>query len=71
MTTRYIQEVLQPVTIHFAYGHEGTLFQQDNARSHIARISVQCLEEAGVDVPPWSPRSPHLSPIEHVWDMIR
>jgi hypothetical protein len=68
---RCIQEVLQPVTIPFIYGHEGTLFQQDNARSHIARISMQCLEEAGVDVPPWSPRSPHLSPIEHVWDMIR
>jgi hypothetical protein len=66
---RCIQEVLQPVTIPFIYGHEGTLFQQDNARSHIARISMQCLEEAGVDVPSWSPRSPHLSPIEHVWDI--
>jgi hypothetical protein len=49
---RCIQEVLQPVTIPFTYGHEGTFFQQDNARPHIARISMQCLEEAGVDVPP-------------------
>jgi hypothetical protein len=68
ITQRYIQEVLQPVTIPFAYGHEGTLFQQDNARPHVARISMQ---EAGVDVPPWSPRSADLSPIEYVWDMIR
>jgi hypothetical protein len=42
-TQLYIQEVLQPETIPFAYGHEGTLFQQDNARPHIARISMQCL----------------------------
>jgi hypothetical protein len=41
ITQRYIQEVLQPVTIPFAYGHEGTLFQQDNARPHVARISMQ------------------------------
>jgi hypothetical protein len=29
---------------------------------------MQCLdlEEAGVDVPPWSPLSADLSPIEHV-----
>jgi hypothetical protein len=43
---RYIQEVLQPVTIPFACGHKGTLY----ARPHIAQIFMQCLEEAGVDV---------------------
>jgi hypothetical protein len=60
-----------PFLGHSVYGQEGTLVQQDNTRPHIARISMQCPTEAGVDVPPWSPHSPGLSPIEHVWDMTR
>jgi hypothetical protein len=59
---RYIQKVLQPVTIPFACDYKGTLY----ARPHIAQISMQCLEEAGVDVLPWPPSSPDLSPIERV-----
>jgi hypothetical protein len=28
------------------------------------------LEHGNVNLLPWPPRSPDLSPIEHVWDMI-
>ncbi|GFV25017.1 transposable element Tcb1 transposase [Trichonephila clavipes] len=42
------------------------VFQQDNARPHMARVSQDCLRT--VTPLPWPARSPDLSPIEHVWD---
>ncbi|GFW45312.1 transposable element Tcb1 transposase [Trichonephila clavipes] len=46
----------------------GATFQQDNARSHTARVSQDCLRT--VTTLPWSTRSPVLSPIEHIWDHL-
>ncbi|CAH1953450.1 unnamed protein product [Acanthoscelides obtectus] len=45
-------------------------FQQDNARPHVARVTIDFLQHNDVTLLPWSPRSPDLSPIEHVWDMM-
>ncbi|UYV74897.1 Transposase, partial [Cordylochernes scorpioides] len=49
-------------------GVPNALYQQDNARPHTARISQQALQD--VQMLPWPPYSPELSPIEHVWDII-
>lgn len=38
------------------------------ARPHIACISQHALQ--GLQLLPWPPCSPDLSPIEHIWDMI-
>ncbi|UYV61708.1 hypothetical protein LAZ67_1006069 [Cordylochernes scorpioides] len=62
---RYVDDVLQPVTLQ---GVPNALYQQDNARPHTARISQQALQD--VQMLPWPPYSPELSPIEHVWDII-
>ncbi|GFW31659.1 transposable element Tcb1 transposase [Trichonephila clavipes] len=43
-------------------------FQQDNARSHKARVSQDCLPT--VTTLPSPARSPDLSPIEHIWDHL-
>ncbi|UYV80607.1 hypothetical protein LAZ67_19000941 [Cordylochernes scorpioides] len=65
---RYVDDVLRPVTLPYLQGVPNAFYQQDNARPHIARISQQALQV--VQMLPWPPYSPDLSPIEHVWDII-
>ncbi|UYV68224.1 hypothetical protein LAZ67_5003434, partial [Cordylochernes scorpioides] len=65
---RYVDDVLRPVTLPYLQGVPNALYQQDNARPHTARISQQALQD--VQMLPWPPYSPYLSPIEHVWDII-
>ncbi|UYV85007.1 hypothetical protein LAZ67_X004235 [Cordylochernes scorpioides] len=65
---RCVDDVLRPVTLHYLQGVPNALYQQDNARSHTARIRQQALQD--VQMLPWPPYSPDLSLIEHVWDII-
>ncbi|UYV84040.1 hypothetical protein LAZ67_X000965 [Cordylochernes scorpioides] len=65
---RYVDDVLRPVTLPYLQGVPNALYQQDNARPHTARISQQALQD--VQMLPWPPYSPDLSPIEHVWQII-
>ncbi|UYV69971.1 K02A2.6-like, partial [Cordylochernes scorpioides] len=65
---RYVDDMLRPVTLPYLQGAPIALYQQDNARPHTARISQQALQD--VQMLPWPPYSPGLSPIEHVWDII-
>ncbi|GFV49902.1 transposable element Tcb2 transposase [Trichonephila clavipes] len=46
----------------------GAIFQQDNTRPHMARVSQDCLRT--VAILPWPARSLDLSPIEHMWDHL-
>ncbi|UYV64657.1 K02A2.6-like, partial [Cordylochernes scorpioides] len=68
MAQRCVDDVLRPVTLPYLQGVPNALYQQDNARPHTARISQQALQD--VQMLPWPPYSPDLSPIEHVWDII-
>ncbi|UYV65622.1 hypothetical protein LAZ67_3004893 [Cordylochernes scorpioides] len=65
---RYVDDVLRPVTLPYLQGVPNALYQQDNARPHTARINQQALQD--VQMLPWPPYSPDLSPIEHVWDIM-
>ncbi|KAJ8897822.1 hypothetical protein PR048_003175 [Dryococelus australis] len=67
-TYRYIQNIIQPILLPFLQRQGEVLFQQDNARAHTYRVTQRALE--GVHQIPWPARSPDLSPIEHVWDMM-
>lgn len=68
---RYINEILTPHLIPFMEQHpELSIFQQDNARPHAARLTRAFLEENEVPVMEWVPYSCDMSPIEHLWDIL-
>jgi transposase len=46
-------------------------FQQDNAPSHKAQSTTAFLNANAVEVLPWPPYSPDLSPIENMWAVVK
>ncbi|GFX20071.1 transposable element Tcb1 transposase [Trichonephila clavipes] len=71
ISTRYINEVLQAQAIPFQQGLPGVVYQQDNARPHVAKTVKSYLDSQQVPLLPWPAYSPDMSPIEHVWDIVR
>ena len=64
---RYINDILRPSVLPYIHGLPEALFQQDNARPRTARTTMNFFTNSHVNLLPWPPRSPDLSPIEHVW----
>ncbi|GFY08180.1 transposable element Tcb1 transposase [Trichonephila clavipes] len=64
---RYYSEVLEPVVLPFLQGLATAIFQQDNARPHVARIVQRLFVNHQIKLLPWPTRSPDLSPIENMW----
>ncbi|KFM64646.1 Transposable element Tcb2 transposase, partial [Stegodyphus mimosarum] len=67
---RYICEVLEPVFLPYLQGLPTVIFQQDNARPHVARIVQGFFVNLQIELLPWPARSPDLSPIEDMWSMV-
>ena len=67
---RYSDEILAPVVIPYVNANPNAIFQQDNARSHTARLTTQYLQANNVDVMEWPSKFLDLSPIEQVWDLL-
>ncbi|GFV14322.1 transposable element Tcb1 transposase [Trichonephila clavipes] len=67
---RYISEVLEPVVLPDLQGLATAIFQQDNARPHVARIFQRFFVNHQIELLPWPARSPYLSPIEKMWSMV-
>ncbi|GFS84398.1 transposable element Tcb2 transposase [Trichonephila clavipes] len=66
---RFVHDILQPHVLPLMQRLPGAIFQPDNARPHVARVSQDCLRT--VTILPWPARSPALSPIEPIWDHLR
>ncbi|CAH1997565.1 unnamed protein product [Acanthoscelides obtectus] len=67
---RYIHKVLEPHLLPYLDTLADPTFQQDNARPHVSRVTIDFFQHNDVTLLPWPPKSPDLSPIEHVWDMM-
>ncbi|GFS84668.1 transposable element Tc1 transposase [Trichonephila clavipes] len=66
---RYVDDILRLHVGTFLNGLPGTIFQQDNARPHTARVAQDFLRH--FQTIPWLARSPDLSPVLHVWDQLK
>ncbi|GFT88724.1 transposable element Tcb2 transposase [Trichonephila clavipes] len=65
----YVDDNLQPHVEPFLNGLPGTIFQQDNAHPHTARVAQDFLRH--FQTLPWPVCSPDLSPVEHVKDQLK
>ncbi|GFY36547.1 transposable element Tc1 transposase [Trichonephila clavipes] len=54
----------------YLQGLATTIFQQDNARPHVARIVQRSFVNHQIELFRWPARSPDLSPIENTWSMV-
>ncbi|GFT76274.1 transposable element Tc3 transposase [Trichonephila clavipes] len=66
----YISEVLEPVVLPYLQGLATAIFQQDNARPHVAHIVQRFFVNHQIELLLWPARSLDLSPIENIWPMV-
>ncbi|GFV39884.1 transposable element Tcb2 transposase [Trichonephila clavipes] len=62
---RYVDDIFRPHVGPFLNCLPGSIFQQDNARPHTARVAQDFLRH--FQTFPWPARSPDLSPVEHMF----
>ena len=62
---------LAPHVVPFFERYLNFLYQQDNARPHTARVTLDFLRQNNVNLMPHPALSPDLNPIEHLLDMVQ
>ncbi|GFV33955.1 transposable element Tc1 transposase [Trichonephila clavipes] len=69
-SNRYVREVLQPEVVPFLQGILEAIFQQDNARPHVAKTVQDFYSVQHMQLLPWPAYSPDMSHIQQVWDLV-
>ncbi|GFU57883.1 transposable element Tcb2 transposase [Trichonephila clavipes] len=67
---RYISEVLEPVVLPYLQDSATAIFQQDNARPHVARIVQRFFVNHQIELFPWPASSLDLSPTGNMWHKV-
>ena len=67
---RYVDDIVIPV-IAPAIAERNLTLQQDNAKPHTCRVTMNAFAANNIPRLHWPARSPDLSPIEHVWDIMQ
>jgi transposase len=68
---KYREDILDPTVLSFLQQRNfDHVFQHDNARSHVARVCQDFLNQNPIRVLPWPALSPDMSPIEYLWDEL-
>ncbi|GFT83926.1 hypothetical protein TNCV_2020081 [Trichonephila clavipes] len=62
--------VMRLEVVPFLQGNPGAIFQQDNARPHVAKTVRDFCSTQHMQLLPWPAYSPDMSPIKHVWDLV-
>nr|CAH7756551.1 unnamed protein product [Callosobruchus chinensis] len=67
---RYIAGIVKSYLMPYLTTVQHPTFQQDNAHSYVARVTLDYLAHVEINLIPWPPPSPDLYPTAHVWHMI-
>ncbi|GFV59251.1 transposable element Tcb1 transposase [Trichonephila clavipes] len=62
--------MLEPVVLSYIKRLPSSIFQQDNAQSHVARNVKQFFFTHRIELIPWPVSFPDLLPIENGWSML-
>jgi len=64
---RFIADVVVPHIVPFVeQANHYIILQQDNARPHVARVTLDHLHAEGIQLLEWPANSPDLNPIGHL-----
>ncbi|KAJ6230810.1 hypothetical protein M0813_06378 [Anaeramoeba flamelloides] len=73
-TETYIHDIIRKSKIikkaNEQYGEWEWIFQQDGARPHTSKKSMDYLQYRCNVLSPWPPNSPDLNPIENLWSIM-
>ena len=66
VTAVWYRDEIPQLHLMLVIDRQRKLFQQDNTRPHMARLTMDYLDHNTINVLPWPSKSLDLNPIEHL-----